>query len=134
MGGRILIMKIFNELKALIILAFCLGSVFVVKTQSLTPLLIINSFFLIGLGFYIRDLKLGLSKFIYYILISCLNVFTMFFVIQYLYRGEIESLFLAKIFKFLTASSMPLFYGVWLFILSIGLMFLQKIGGGESGR
>lgn len=123
-----------NELKALIILIFCILSVFFVKESYMTGLLLVLSFFLILLFFYIKDNKLILSKNIFFLIIASLNVFSLVFVIQYLLQGEISSKFLQKIFAIFIEKDMPILYVGWIFFLTSGLIIFEKLGGGESGR
>ncbi len=129
-----IVIDIFKELKALIILLFCLLSVFVVKESYMTVLLIVDSFFLLALSFYIRSNGLIISKNIFYIIIASVNVFTLLFVIQYLLQGEISSELLEKIFAIFIDKDQSIIYVGWLLILSSGLIILEKLGGGKSGR
>lgn len=135
MGGRILIViDIIKEFKALIILIFTILSVFFVKDIYMLGLFIVLSLFLIGLSFYIKTNQLVISKNIFYLIIASLNVFTLFFVIQYLVQGQISSKVLEKIFDIFLVRANPLLYVGWIFILTSGLIIFEKLGGGESGR
>ena len=135
MGGRILIViDIIKELKALVILIFCVLSVTFVKESYMTILLGVISIFLFGLRFYIKNNSLIISKNIFYLIIACVNVFTLFFVIQYLIQGEITSKFLEIVFGVFMNKNGTLFYIKWLFFLTSGLLILEKLGGGKSGR
>lgn len=135
MGGRILIViDIIKEFKALIILIFTILSVFFVKDTYMLGLFIVLSLFLIGLSFYIKTNQLVISKNIFYLIIASLNVFTLFFVIQYLVQGQISSKVLEKIFDIFLVRANPLLYVGWIFILTSGLIIFEKLGGGESGR
>lgn len=125
---------IFKELKALIILIFCLLSVFLVKEAYMTILLGVISVFLFGLSFYIRVNDLVISKNIFYLIIASLNVFTLLFVIQYLIQGHISSKLLEKVFSVFIEKDKSLFYVGWIFALTSGLIILDKLGGGKSGR
>lgn len=125
---------IFKELKALIILIFCVLSVFFVKDLYMTSLFVVISLFLIGLFFYIKTNQLIISKNIFFLIIACLNVFTLFFVIQYLLQGEISSEILQKVFFIFIEKENSLLYTGWIFILTSGLIIFEKLGGGESGR
>lgn len=135
MGGRILIViDIIKEFKALIILIFTILSVFFVKNTYMLGLFLVLSLFLIGLSFYIKTNQLVISKNIFYLIIASLNVFTLFFVIQYLVQGQISSKVLEKIFDIFLVRANPLLYVGWIFILTSGLIIFEKLGGGESGR
>lgn len=135
MGGRILIViDVIKEFKALIILIFTILSVFFVKDTYMLGLFIVLSLFLIGLSFYIKTNQLVISKNIFYLIIASLNVFTLFFVIQYLVQGQISSKVLEKIFDIFLVRANPLLYVGWIFILTSGLIIFEKLGGGESGR
>lgn len=135
MGGRILIViDIIKEFKALIILIFTILSVFFVKDTYILGLFLVLSLFLIGLSIYIKSNNLVISKNIFYLIIASLNVFTLFFVIQYLVQGQISSKVLEKIFGFFIEKDNPLLYVGWIFILTSGLIIFEKLGGGESGR
>lgn len=135
MGGRILIViDIIKEFKALIILIFTILSVFFVKDTYMLGLFLVLSLFLIGLSFYIKTNQLVISKNIFYLIIASLNVFTLFFVIQYLVQGQISSKVLEKIFDIFLVRANPLLYVGWIFILTSGLIIFEKLGGGESGR
>ncbi|WP_311492588.1 hypothetical protein [uncultured Anaerococcus sp.] len=129
-----IVIDIIKELKALVILIFCIFSVFVVKEADMTILLAVISIFLLGLSFYIKFNGLVISKNIFYLIIACVNVFTLFFVIQYLIQGEITSKFLEKVFGIFMNKDKTLFYIKWLFFLTSGLLILEKLGGGKSGR
>lgn len=72
-----IVIDIFKELKALIILIFCVLSVFLVKETYMTILFGVISVFLFGLSFYIRANDLVISKNIFHIIIASLNVFTL---------------------------------------------------------
>ena len=134
MGGRILIViDVIKEFKALIILIFTILSVFFVKDTYMLGLFIVLSLFLIGLSFYIKTNQLVISKNIFYLIIASLNVFTLFFVIQYLVQGQISSKVLEKIFDIFLVRANPLLYVGWIFILTSGLIIFEKLGGGESG-
>lgn len=61
-GGILIVIDIFKELKALIILIFCVLSVFLVKETYMTILFGVISVFLIGLSFYIRVNELVISR------------------------------------------------------------------------
>jgi len=133
-GGRILIViDVIKEFKALIILIFTILSVFFVKDTYMLGLFIVLSLFLIGLSFYIKTNQLVISKNIFYLIIASLNVFTLFFVIQYLVQGQISSKVLEKIFDIFLVRANPLLYVGWIFILTSGLIIFEKLGGGESG-
>lgn len=135
MGGGILIfIDIFRELKAIIILLFCVLSPIFVKDYSMTILFVIISIFLIGLSFYIKTNNLIISKNIFYLIIASLNVFTLLFVIQYLIEGDISSLLLKKVLGVFIDMGNSLFYVGWLLLLTSGLIILEKLGGGKSGR
>lgn len=135
MGGRILIViDVIKEFKTLIILIFTILSVFFVKDTYMLGLFIVLSLFLIGLSFYIKTNQLVISKNIFYLIIASLNVFTLFFVIQYLVQGQISSKVLEKIFDIFLVRANPLLYVGWIFILTSGLIIFEKLGGGESGR
>lgn len=135
MGGRILIViDIIKEFKALIILIFTILSVFFVKDTYMLGLFLVLSLFLIGLSFYIKTNQLVISKNIFYLIIASLNVFTLFFVIQYLVQGQISSKVLEKIFDIFLVRANPFLYVGWIFILTSGLIIFEKLGGGESGR
>lgn len=135
MGGRILIViDIIKEFKALIILIFTILSVFFVKNTYMLGLFLVLSLLLIGLSFYIKTNQLVISKNIFYLIIASLNVFTLFFVIQYLVQGQISSKVLEKIFDIFLVRANPLLYVGWIFILTSGLIIFEKLGGGESGR
>ena len=135
MGGRILIViDIIKELKAIIILIFTILSVFFVKDTYMLGLFLVLSLLLIGLSFYIKTNQLVISKNIFYLIIASLNVFTLFFVIQYLVQGQISSKVLEKIFDIFLVRANPLLYVGWIFILTSGLIIFEKLGGGESGR
>ena len=129
-----IVIDIFKELKALIILIFCVLSVFLVKEGYMTILLGVISIFLFGLSFYIRDNNLIISRNIFYLIIASLNVFTLIFVIQYLIQGDISSKLLEKVFSVFLGEDQVLFYVGWLFALTSGLIILEKLGGGKSGR
>lgn len=135
MGGGILIfIDIFKELKAIIILLFCVLAPIFVKDCSMTILFVIISIFLIGLSFYIKANNLIISKNIFYLIIASLNVFTLLFVIQYLIEGEVSSILLKKVFGVFIGIENSLFYVGWLLLLTSGLIILEKLGGGKSGR
>lgn len=135
MGGGILIfIDIFKELKAIIILLFCVLAPIFVKDYSMTILFVIISIFLIGLSFYIKANNLIISKNIFYLIIASLNVFTLLFVIQYLVEGDISSLLLKKVFGVFIGIENSLFYVGWLLLLTSGLIILEKLGGGKSGQ
>ena len=135
MGGGILIfIDIFKELKAIIILLFCVFAPIFVKDYSMTILFVIISIFLIGLSFYIKANNLIISKNIFYLIIASLNVFTLLFVIQYLIEGEVSSILLKKVFGVFIGIENSLFYVGWLLLLTSGLIILEKLGGGKSGR
>ncbi|WP_311481112.1 hypothetical protein [uncultured Anaerococcus sp.] len=129
-----IVIDIIKELKALIILIFCIFSVFFVKDSYMLILLGVISAFLLGLSFYIRVNGLIISKNIFRLIIAIVNVFTLLFVIQYLIQGEITSEFLKRIFAIFIKTDQILFYGGWLFSLTSGLIILEKLGGGKSGR
>lgn len=97
-------------------------------------LFLVLSLLLIGLSFYIKTNQLVISKNIFYLIIASLNVFTLFFVIQYLVQGQISSKVLEKIFDIFLVRANPLLYVGWIFILTSGLIIFEKLGGGESGR
>lgn len=135
MGGRILIViDIFKELKALIILIFCVLSVFFVKDTYMTALFVVVSLFLIGLFLYIKSNQLIISKNIFFLIIASLNVFTLVFVIQYLLQGEISSEILQKVFAIFIGKDKALLYVGWIFFLTSGLIIFERLGGGKSGR
>lgn len=135
MGGRILILTDFKkELRALIILIFCILSVFFVKDTYMTGLFVVLTLFLLVLFLYIKSNKLIISKNIFFLIIAILNVFTLFFVIQYLVQGEISSDFLQKVFAIFIEKDMTLLYIGWILILTSGLIIFEKLGGGKSGR
>ena len=129
-----IVIDIFKELKALIILIFCILSVFLVKESYMTILFGVISVFLFGLSFYIRANDLLISRNIFYLIIASLNVFTLLFVIQYLIQGHISSKFLEKVFSVFIEKDQTILYIGWLFALTSGLIFLEKLGGGKSGR
>lgn len=129
-----IVIDIFKELKALIILIFCVLSVFFVKESYMTILFGVISVFLFVLSFYIRANDLFISRNIFYIIIASLNVFTLLFVIQYLIQGHISSKFLEKVFSVFIEKDQTILYIGWLFVLTSGLIILEKIGGGKSGR
>ncbi len=129
-----IVIDIFKELKALIILIFCVLSVFLVKEAYMTILLGVITVFLFGLSFYIRANELVISRNIFYIIIASLNVFTLLFVIQYLIQGHISSIFLEKVFNVFIERDQTILYIGWLFALTSGLIILEKLGGGKSGR
>ena len=129
-----IVIDIIKEFKALIILIFTILSVFFVKDTYMLGLFIVLSLFLIGLSFYIKTNQLVISKNIFYLIIASLNVFTLFFVIQYLVQGQISSKVLEKIFDIFLVRANPLLYVGWIFILTSGLIIFEKLGGGESGR
>lgn len=129
-----IVIDIFKELKALIILIFCVLSVFLVKEAYMTILLGVITVFLFGLSFYIRANDLVISKNIFYIIIASLNVFTLLFVIQYLIQGHISSIFLEKVFNVFIERDQTILYIGWLFALTSGIIILEKLGGGKSGR
>ena len=125
---------IFKELKAIIILLFCVFAPIFVKDYSMTILFVIISIFLIGLSFYIKANNLIISKNIFYLIIASLNVFTLLFVIQYLIQGDISSKLLERVFSVFIEKDKTLFYVGWIFALTSGLILLEKLGGGKSGR
>lgn len=129
-----IVIDLIKELKALIILIFCTLAVFFVRDTYLTILLAVISVFLFGLSFYIRKNNLLISKNIFYLIIAIVNVFTLLFVIQYLIQGEISSELLKKVFSIFMDKEGTIFYIGWLFILTSGLIILEKLGGGKSGR
>lgn len=129
-----IVIDIIKEFKALIILIFTILSVFFVKDTYMLGLFLVLSLFLIGLSFYIKTNQLVISKNIFYLIIASLNVFTLFFVIQYLVQGQISSKVLEKIFDIFLVRANPLLYVGWIFILTSGLIIFEKLGGGESGR
>ena len=129
-----IVIDIFKELKALIILIFCVLSVFLVKEAYMTILLGVITVFLFGLSFYIRANELVINRNIFYIIIASLNVFTLLFVIQYLIQGHISSIFLEKVFNVFIERDQTILYIGWLFALTSGLIILEKLGGGKSGR
>lgn len=129
-----IVIDVIKEFKALIILIFTILSVFFVKDTYMLGLFIVLSLFLIGLSFYIKTNQLVISKNIFYLIIASLNVFTLFFVIQYLVQGQISSKVLEKIFDIFLVRANPLLYVGWIFILTSGLIIFEKLGGGESGR
>lgn len=129
-----IVIDIIKEFKALIILIFTILSVFFVKNTYMLGLFLVLSLFLIGLSFYIKTNQLVISKNIFYLIIASLNVFTLFFVIQYLVQGQISSKVLEKIFDIFLVRANPLLYVGWIFILTSGLIIFEKLGGGESGR
>ena len=129
-----IVIDIIKEFKALIILIFTILSVFFVKNTYMLGLFLVLSLLLIGLSFYIKTNQLVISKNIFYLLIASLNVFTLFFVIQYLVQGQISSKVLEKIFDIFLVRANPLLYVGWIFILTSGLIIFEKLGGGESGR
>lgn len=135
MGGRILIViDIIKELKAIIILIFTILSVFFVKDTYMLGLFVVLSLLIVVLNLYIKTNNLIISKNIFYLIIASLNVFTLFFVIQYLVQGQISSKVLEKIFDIFLVRANPLLYVGWIFILTSGLIIFEKLGGGESGR
>lgn len=125
---------IFKELKALIILIFCILSTFLVKEGYMAVLLGVVSVFLFGLSFYIKENNLIISRNIFYLIIASLNVFTLLFVIQYLIQGDISSKLLEKVFEVFIGKDQMIFYVGWVFALTSGLIILEKLGGGNSGR
>ena len=129
-----IVIDIIKEFKALIILIFTILSVYFVKDTYMLGLFLVLSLFLIGLSFYIKTNQLVISKNIFYLIIASLNVFTLFFVIQYLVQGQISSKVLEKIFDIFLVRANPLLYVGWIFILTSGLIIFEKLGGGESGR
>lgn len=129
-----IVIDIIKEFKALIILIFTILSVFFVKDTYMLGLFLVLSLLLIGLSFYIKTNQLVISKNIFYLIIASLNVFTLFFVIQYLVQGQISSKVLEKIFDIFLVRANPLLYVGWIFILTSGLIIFEKLGGGESGR
>lgn len=129
-----IVIDIIKEFKALIILIFTILSVFFVKNTYMLGLFLVLSLLLIGLSFYIKTNQLVISKNIFYLIIASLNVFTLFFVIQYLVQGQISSKVLEKIFDIFLVRANPLLYVGWIFILTSGLIIFEKLGGGESGR
>ncbi len=129
-----IVIDVIKEFKTLIILIFTILSVFFVKDTYMLGLFIVLSLFLIGLSFYIKTNQLVISKNIFYLIIASLNVFTLFFVIQYLVQGQISSKVLEKIFDIFLVRANPLLYVGWIFILTSGLIIFEKLGGGESGR
>lgn len=129
-----IVIDIFKELKALIILIFCVLSVFLVKEAYMTILLGVITVFLFGLSFYIRVNELVISRNIFYLIIASLNVFTLLFVIQYLIQGHISSIFLEKVFNVFIERDQTILYIGWLFALTSGIIILEKLGGGKSGR
>lgn len=129
-----IVIDVIKELKALVIMIFCVLSVFFVKKADMTILLAVISVFLFLTSLYIRANGLIISKNIFYILIASLNVFTMFFVIQYLIQGEISTKLLEKVFAVFMGQDKTLFYIKWIFFLTSGLIILEKLGGGKSGR
>lgn len=129
-----IVIDVIKEFKALIILIFTILSVFFVKDTYMLGLFIVLSLFLIGLSFYIKTNQLVISKNIFYLIIASLNVFTLFFVIQYLVQGQISSKVLEKIFDIFLVRANPFLYVGWIFILTSGLIIFEKLGGGESGR
>lgn len=129
-----IVIDIFKELKALIILIFCVLSVFFVKESYMTILFGVISVFLFGLSFYIRANDLLISRNIFYLIIASLNVFTLLFVIQYLIQGHISSKFLEKVFSVFIEKDQTILYIGWLFALTSGLIILEKLGGGKSER
>lgn len=129
-----IVIDIIKEFKALIILIFTILSVFFVKDTYMLGLFLVLSLFLIGLSFYIKTNQLVISKNIFYLIIASLNVFTLFFVIQYLVQGQISSKVLEKIFDIFLVRANPFLYVGWIFILTSGLIIFEKLGGGESGR
>lgn len=135
MGGRILIViDIIKELKAIIILIFTILSVFFVKDTYMLGLFVVLSLLIVVLNLYIKTNNLIISKNIFYLIIASLNVFTLFFVIQYLVQGQISSKVLEKIFDIFLVRANPLLYVGWIFIQTSGLIIFEKLGGGESGR
>lgn len=129
-----IVIDIFKELKALIILIFCVLSVFLVKEAYMTILLGVISVFIFGLSFYIRVNELVISRNIFYLIIASLNVFTLLFVIQYLIQGHISSIFLEKVFNVFIERDQTILYIGWLFALTSEIIILEKLGGGKSGR
>lgn len=129
-----IVIDLIKELKAIIILIFCTLAVFFVRDTYLAILLAVISVFLFGLGFYIRKNNLLISKNIFYLIIASVNVFTLLFVIQYLIQGEISSELLKKVFSIFMDKEGTIFYIGWLFFLTSGLIILEKLGGGKSGR
>lgn len=129
-----IVIDIFKELKALIILIFCVLSVFFVKESYMTILFGVISVFLFVLSFYIRANDLLISRNIFYLIIASLNVFTLLFVIQYLIQGHISSKFLEKVFSVFIEKDQTILYIGWLFALTSGLIILEKLGGGKSER
>lgn len=129
-----IVIDVIKEFKALIILIFTILSVFFVKDTYMLGLFLVLSLFLIGLSFYIKTNQLVISKNIFYLIIASLNVFTLFFVIQYLVQGQISSKVLEKIFDIFLVRANPFLYVGWIFILTSGLIIFEKLGGGESGR
>ena len=123
-----------KELRALIILIFCILSVFFVKDTYMTGLFVVLTLFLLVLFLYIKSNKLIISKNIFFLIIAILNVFTLFFVIQYLVQGEISSEILQKVFAIFIEKDMTLLYIGWILILTSGLIIFEKLGGGKSGR
>lgn len=120
----------FKELRVLIILIFCALSFFFVKENFIFHLLILVSIFLIYLSFYLKSESLSFSKQVYLVFVCLANVFTLFFMIQYLVGGE----YFDKIYFPFKDTGRGLLYTGWIFILTSLLLILEKIGGGDSGR
>ncbi len=129
-----IVIDIIKELKAIIILIFTILSVFFVKDTYMLGLFVVLSLLIVVLNLYIKTNNLIISKNIFYLIIASLNVFTLFFVIQYLVQGQISSKVLEKIFDIFLVRANPLLYVGWIFILTSGLIIFEKLGGGESGR
>ena len=129
MGGRILKAK---DIKGLIILIFSVFSVFFVRADKLPILLAAISLFLVLLSFYLRDSKY--SRHIFLIILCLINVFTLIFMIQYLLGGGPKTDLFDKVFRPFMGNGREIIYIGWLFILSTGLLLLEKTGGGSSGR
>lgn len=129
-----IVIDIIKELKAIIILIFTILSVFFVKDTYMLGLFVVLSLLIVVLNLYIKTNNLIISKNIFYLIIASLNVFTLFFVIQYLVQGQISSKVLEKIFDIFLVRANPLLYVGWIFIQTSGLIIFEKLGGGESGR
>lgn len=121
-----------KDIKGLIILIFSVFSVFFVRADKLPILLAAISLFLVLLSFYLRDSKY--SRHIFLIILCLINVFTLIFMIQYLLGGGPKTDLFDKVFRPFMGNGREIIYIGWLFILSTGLLLLEKTGGGSSGR
>ena len=121
-----------KDRKGLIILRFSVFSVFFVRADKLPILLAAISLFLVLLSFYLRDSKY--SRHIFLIILCLINVFTLIFMIQYLLGGGPKTDLFDKVFRPFMGNGREIIYIGWLFILSTGLLLLEKTGGGSSGR